>query len=62
LLREGNGRSNCETLFGMSAIPSDAYIRLMLDGVSPAAFDGLFMSAAAGPLTPFQRRTPRRFV
>ena len=38
-LAEGHGRSNCETLFGMSAIPSDNYIRLMLDGASPAAFD-----------------------
>src|SRR4051812_19162169 len=55
-LAEGHGRSNCETLFGMAAIPSDNYIRLMLDGASPAAFDGLFMKAieAAGPLTPFQ--------
>ena len=55
-LAEGHGRSNCETLFGMSSIPSDAYIRLMLDGAAPAAFDGLFFKAveAAGPLTPFQ--------
>ncbi len=55
-LAEGHGRSNCETLFGMSAIPSDAYIRLMLDGAAPAAFDRLFTEAieAAGPLTPFQ--------
>jgi hypothetical protein len=55
-LAEGHGRSNCETLFGMSAIPSDAYIRLMLDGAAPAAFDGLFLRAieAAGRLTPFQ--------
>ena len=55
-LEEGQGRSNCETLFGMSAIPSDAYIRLMLDGATPAAFDALFMRAieAAGPLEPFQ--------
>jgi hypothetical protein len=55
-LEEGHGRSNCETLFGMSAIPSDNYIRLMLDGAAPAAFDGLFFKAieAAGPLTPFQ--------
>ena len=44
-LEEGHGRSNCQTLFGMSAIPSDNYIRLMLDGASPAAFDGLFMQA-----------------
>jgi hypothetical protein len=63
-LRDGNGLSNCETLFGMSAIPSDAYIRLMLDGASPAAFDGLFMSAvaAAGPLTPFQRLDGRVLI
>jgi hypothetical protein len=55
-LEEGHGRSNCETLFGMAAIPSDNYIRLMLDGTVPAAFDGLFFKAieAAGPLTPFQ--------
>ena len=40
----------------MAAIPSDNYIRLMLDGASPAAFDPLFMQAieAAGPLTRFQ--------
>jgi hypothetical protein len=55
-LQRGQGRSNCQTLFGMSAIPSDNYIRLMLDGVSPAAFEGLFMRAieAASPLTRFQ--------
>jgi hypothetical protein len=55
-LQRGQGRSNCQTLFGMSAIPSDNYIRLMLDGASPAAFDPLFMQAitAAGPLTRFQ--------
>jgi hypothetical protein len=55
-LAEGHGRSNCETLFGMAAIPSDNHIRLMLDGAAPAAFDGLFFEAieAAGPLTPFQ--------
>jgi hypothetical protein len=55
-LERGQGRSNCQTLFGISAIPSDNYIRLMLDGVSPAAFDALFMRAmeAAGPLTRFQ--------
>jgi hypothetical protein len=54
-LERGPGRSNCQTLFGMSAIPSDNDIRLMLDGAAPAAFDGLFMRAieAAGPLTRF---------
>jgi len=55
-LEEGHGRSNCKTLFGMAAIPSDNYIRLMLDGAKPATFDGLFFEAikAAGPLTRFQ--------
>jgi hypothetical protein len=50
-LARGQGRSNCQTLFGMAAIPSDNYIRLMLDGISPAAFDPLFMWAIekAGP-------------
>ncbi|MFY9938093.1 MAG: ISNCY family transposase [Silvibacterium sp.] len=54
-LARGQGRSNCQTLFGMAAIPSDNYIRLMLDGASPAAFDHLFMRAiaAAGPLARF---------
>jgi hypothetical protein len=32
-LVERHGRSNCQTLFGMSAIPTEAYIRVMLDGV-----------------------------
>ena len=59
-LAEGHGRSNCQTLFGMTAIPSDNYIRLMLDGAAPAAFDGLFLKAleavaAADGLAPFQR-------
>jgi len=58
-LAEGHGRSNCETLFGISAIPTDNYIRLMLDGTSPAAFDGVFLKAvaavaAADALAPFQ--------
>jgi hypothetical protein len=58
-LAEGHGRSNCQTLFGISAIPTDNYIRLMLDGASPATFDGLFIKAvetvaAADALAPFQ--------
>lgn len=54
-MQRGRGQSNCQTLFGMAAIPSDNSIRLMLDGVSPAAFDPLFWRAidAAGPLTRF---------
>jgi hypothetical protein len=62
-LAAGQGRSNCQTLFGISAIPSDNYIRQMLDGAPTAAFDGLFIKAAETPevLAPFQRlggRTP----
>ncbi len=30
------GRSNCQTLFGIEKIPSDNYIRDMLDGADPA--------------------------
>ena len=47
VLAQGHGRSNCQTLFGMAAIPSDNYIRAMLDGAEPTAFDGLFYDALA---------------
>jgi hypothetical protein len=64
LLERGEGRSNCQTLFGMSAIPSDNYIRQMLDGASPAAFDPLFLRAieAAGPLDGFKRLDGRVLI
>jgi hypothetical protein len=64
-LTEGHGRSNCQTLFGITAIPSDNYIRLMLDGVAPAAFDGLFLkglAVAAAALGPFQRLAGRVLI
>lgn len=63
-LEEGHGRSNCQTLFGMSSIPTDAYIRLMLDGASPAAFDPLFYKAidTEGVLAPFQRLDGRVLI
>src|SRR5271163_258966 len=35
-LEKGHGRSNCETLFGIDRIPSDNYIRDMLDEADPA--------------------------
>jgi hypothetical protein len=56
-LAEGHGRSNCQTLFGMTAIPTDAYIRQMLDGARPEAFDPLFFKTIAteGVLDPFRR-------
>src|ERR1700752_386087 len=34
-LEAGHGRSNCQTLFGMSRIPTDNHIRAMLDAVAP---------------------------
>ena len=66
-LAEGHGRSNCQTLFGMAAIPSDNHIRQMLDGNPPAAFDGLFLkgletAAAADGLAPFERLGGRLLV
>ena len=63
-LEEGQGRSNCQTLFAMTAIPSDAYIRLMLDGASPATFDPLFFKAieTEGVLAPFQRLGGRTLI
>ena len=63
-LAAGQGRSNCQTLFGMSAIPSDNYIRQMLDGAPPAAFDGLFIKATETPgvLAPFQRLGGRTLI
>src|SRR5271169_1719013 len=34
-LEKGHGRSNCQTLFGIEKIPSDNYIRDMLDAADP---------------------------
>lgn len=59
-LAEGCGRSNCETLFDISGIPSDNHVRSMLDPVSPAAFHPVFEAVLeeidqADRLTPFRR-------
>ena len=35
-LEKGQGRSNCQSLFGIVKIPSDNYIRDMLDEADPA--------------------------
>jgi hypothetical protein len=35
-MRSEQGRSNCETLFGMAEIPCDSQVRSMLDPVDPA--------------------------
>jgi len=41
-LEKGHGTSNCHSLFGMKKIPTDNYIRLMLDRVSPEALQPCF--------------------
>ena len=41
-LEQGQGRSNCQTLFGIGKIPSDNYIRDMLDGADPALLQPCF--------------------
>ena len=56
----GHGRSNCQTLFGMTGIPSDNHIRDMLDPVDPANFYPLFPRAVkeleeGGGLETFRR-------
>ncbi len=59
-LEEGRKTSNCRTLFGMAAIPTDNHIRAMLDPVHPShlqpAFDGVLdtMRRRDG-LAPFRR-------
>ena len=59
-LLEGRGRSNCQTLFAMTEIPSDNHIRAMLDPISPDAFQPAFDAGiraleAGGGLAPFRR-------
>jgi len=53
-LEKGQGRSNCQTLFGIGKIPSDNYIRDMLDGADPAllqpCFERIEQLLAAAPL------------
>src|SRR5450631_21637 len=41
-LENGQGRSNCQTLFGIAKIPSDNYIRDMLDLADPALLQPCF--------------------
>ena len=41
-LEQGHVTSNCHTLFGIKKIPTDNYIRPMLDNVSPEAFKPCF--------------------
>ena len=59
-LEEGRKTSNCQSLFTMTAIPTDNHIRAMLDPVSPTqlqpAFDATWDALRQnGGLVPFQR-------
>ena len=59
-LQEGCKTSNCQSLFGMKAIPTDNHIRAMLDPVSPTQLQPAFDAALDalrqnGGLAPFQR-------
>jgi hypothetical protein len=46
-LETGQGRSNCQTLFGMRKIPGDSQIRAKLDAVEPAMFHPMFADLVA---------------
>src|SRR5215217_7228214 len=59
-LESAHARSNCQTLFGISRIPTDSHIRAMLDPVPPQHFFGLFREVVAhleesGGLAAFRR-------
>ena len=47
-LEERRKTSNCQSLFGMSKIPTDNHIRSMLDPVSPALLQPVFDQTLAG--------------
>jgi hypothetical protein len=66
-LQEGRKTSNCHSLFGMKAIPTDNHIRSMLDPVDPShlqpAFDqALDALCQRGGLAPFQRLGDRVLI
>ena len=46
-LEEGQGRSNCQTLFGLDRIPSDNHVRALLDPASPDHFHPVFAEVVA---------------
>jgi hypothetical protein len=66
-LERGQYTSNCHTLFGMKKIPTDNDIRLMLDKVSPDAFEPCYEQVIEqlrerGSLKAFQRLGGRTLV
>jgi hypothetical protein len=60
-IERGHGRSNCESLFGMTKIPKDNQTRKMLDPVSPALLFPVFgairerLRQSSGLLEAFRR-------
>jgi hypothetical protein len=54
-LEKGQGRSNCQTLFGIEKIPSDNYIRDMLDEADPALLAPCFQRTERLLLEPTMR-------
>jgi hypothetical protein len=54
-LEKGQGRSNCQTLFGIEKIPSDNYIRDMLDSADPALLAPCFEDTQRLLLEPAMR-------
>jgi len=66
-LEEGRAASNCRTLFGMAAVPTDNHIRAMLDPVHPAHLQPVFDQVLdtlhrQGGLAPFGRLGGRVLV
>jgi len=66
-LEEGRKTSNCRTLFGMAAVPTDNHIRAMLDPVHPAHLQPVFDQVLdtlhrRGGLAPFARLGGRVLV
>ena len=66
-LEQGSADSNCRSLFGMAAIPTDNHIRAMLDPVDPAHLQPCFDACLAalrthGGLESFQRLGGRCLV
>jgi len=55
MLEKGQGRSNCQTLFGVEKIPSDNYVRDMLDEADPALLAPCFQSTERLLLEPAMR-------
>ncbi|WP_287292197.1 MFS transporter [Mesorhizobium sp.] len=67
-LEAGHGRSNCESLFGLSKIPSDNHIRDMLDAATPELLNPMFaetvefLRRSEGGLDDFRRLGGRLLI